>query len=199
MPKYAARAEVIDYLRTASAANPELEWSAVATGYTLDTNLISGDLGFDMEWHSATSNGTGIEPFAASSLARVGEVVASLIRHWEAVKNQYIYAAGIITTANEVLRCVEETTGREFTVGYSDVEESVIEGEKRIDRGYPDSGMFLLERSILYDERLNASTPFASQSGNKLLKLSPESVEAIVGKAYHDLKHHGKPGCGCSS
>ncbi|KAF1935590.1 isoflavone reductase family protein [Clathrospora elynae] len=199
IPKSAGRAKVIEYLKGVSSARPEFEWAAIATGYTLDTSLVSGNLGFDMEWHSATIHGIGTEPFAASSVKRVGQVVASVLSHWEEVKNQYIYAAGVITSANEVLKSAEKATGREFSVGNYDIEECISEGQKRIEKGYPDSGMFLLERSILYDEQLDASAPFKSQSANTLLKLPPESVETIVKLANHDLKHRGKPGCGCSS
>lgn len=197
--KYAGRGRVIDHLKKTSKANADFEWVGIATGYTLDTNLISGDLGLDMEWHSATIHGIGTEAFAASSLQRVGEVVKSVIAHWDEAKNQYIYASGVITSANEILRSAEKVTGREFTVGNYDVEECIREGEARIEKGYPDSGMFLLERSVLYDERLDASSPFKLKSANKTLHLPPELVEDIVGRAYHDLKHHGKPGCGCSA
>lgn len=176
-----------------------IEWVGVATGYTLDTGLINGNLGFDLEWHSATIHGIGTEAFAASSLQRVGQVVARVIAHWEQVKNQYIYAAGVLTSANEILRSAEKATQREFTVGNYDVEDCITEGEARIQRGYPDSGMFLLERSVLYDEQLNAAEPFELRSSNELLQLTSESVETIVANAYHDLRHHGKPGCGCSS
>jgi hypothetical protein len=126
-------------------------------------------------------------------------VVASVIQHWDSVESNYIYAAGLITSANEVLRAAERATGREWTTGNYDVEDSVNEGQKRIERGFPDAGMALLERSILYDKQLNASAAFKTQSSNDVLELSPESVEEIVDKAYHDLQHYGKPGCGCSS
>ncbi|KAH7371681.1 isoflavone reductase family protein [Pyrenochaeta sp. MPI-SDFR-AT-0127] len=197
--KYAGRAKVIQHLRAVSKAKPTFEWSGIATGYTLDTNLISGDLGFDMEWHSATIHGIGTEPFAASSLQRVGEVVVKAIQNWDKVNNRYIYAAGVMTSANEILRSAEKATGREWTVGNYDVEECIREGQVRIERGFPDSGMFLLERSVLYDEQLDASSSFRSHSANDILQLQPESIESIVDRAYHDLKHHGKPGCGCSS
>lgn len=197
--KTAGRAKVIEHLRKAATDNPDFGWVGVATGYTLDTGLISGNLGFDMEWHSATIHGIGTETFAASSLQRVGHVVARVIFHWEAVKNQYIYAAGVLTSANEILRSAEKVTQREFTVGNYDVEDCIKEGEARIQRGYPDSGMFLLERSILYDEQLGAAEPFELRSSNEVLQLMSESVETIVANAYHDLRHHGKPGCGCSS
>ncbi|KAH6633475.1 isoflavone reductase family protein [Boeremia exigua] len=196
--KSAGRVKVIEHLRAASKGSSRFDWVGVATGYTLDTGLISGNLGIDMEWHSATIHGIGTEVFAASSLLRVGQVVASVIAHWEEVKNQYIYAAGMLTSANEILRSAEKTTRREFTVGNYDVEDCIKEGQARIERGYPDSGMFLLERSILYDEQLGAAEPFESSSSNELLQLASESVETTVAKAYHDLKHHGRPGCGCS-
>ncbi|KAG9186276.1 hypothetical protein G6011_02832 [Alternaria panax] len=199
IPKYAGRTKVIAHLQKMRKDHPDFEWTAVATGYTLDTQLISGNMGVDMEWHSATIHGMGTEPFAASSLERVGQVVGRVIAHWNEVKSQYIYAAGVITSANEVLRSAEKATGRDFTVGNYEVEECIAEGEKRIEKGYPDSGMFLLERSVLYDETLEASRPFKERSANNILGLSPESVEDIVTIAYHDFKHHGKPGCGCSS
>jgi hypothetical protein len=200
IPKYTGRAKVLEYLQNnISKANPDFSWIGIATGYTLDTNLISGNLGFDMEWHSATIHGIGTEPFAASSLERVGRVVVSVFEHWDELKNHYIYAAGVVTSANEVLRCAEKATGREWTAGNYDVEDSVREGKSRIERGFLDAGMFLLERSILYDEQLEAWAPFRSKGSNHVLQLQVESVEAIVEKAYQDLQHHGKPGCGCSS
>ncbi len=197
--KSAGRARVIEYLQSASTASRDFEWVGVATGYTLDTGLMSGNMGFDMEWHSATVHGSGFEIFAVSSLQRIGQIVTRVILHWETVKNQYIYAAGALTSANEILRSAEKATDREFTVGNYDVEDCIREGEARIERGYPDSGMFLLERSILYDEDLNAVEPFKSRNSNKLLQLTPESVETIVMDAHHDLKHNGKRGCVCSS
>jgi hypothetical protein len=197
--KYAGRAKVIDHLQQLSKSSPDFEWAAAATGCTLDKVLISGNLGFDFEWQSATIHGIGTEKFAASSLERVGQVVARMVEHWDTVKNQYIYAAGVLTSANEILRSAEKAMQREWTVGNYDVEECIREGEARIQRGYPDSGMFLLERSILYDEALGADEPFQTRSANATLQLAPESVEGIVTRAYHDLQHHGKPGCGCSS
>jgi hypothetical protein len=105
----------------------------------------------------------------------------------------------MITSANEVLRSAEKATGHEFTVGNYDVEECIVEGQKRIEKGFPDSGMFLLERSVLYDKTLEVSKPFKDRSANSIMGLTPESVEVVVSTAYHDFKHHGKPGCGCSS
>lgn len=197
--KYGGRAEVLSHLRQIRESDPSFEWVAVATGYTLDRGLISGDLGLDMEWHSATIHGIGTESFAVSGLERVGLVILKVIQHWDQIKNSYIYAAGAITSANEILRSAERITGCEWTVGNYDVEDCVREGEARIKRGFPDAGMTLLERSVLYDEGLNACSPFQQQSSNDVLQLPSESIDKIVETAFHDLKRHGKPGCGCSS
>ena len=104
-----------------------------------------------------------------------------------------------MTSANEVLKAAEKVIGHEFAVGDHDVEECIQEARKRVDKGYPDTGIFLLERSVLYDEQLGAMAPFQTRSANELLSLAPESVEEIVATAYHDLKYLGKPGCGCSA
>jgi hypothetical protein len=200
IPKYAARAKVLEHLENnVSKGSPGFDWIGIATGYTLDTGLISGDLGFDMTWHSATVPGVGTELFAASSLERVGQVVRSVIQRWEQINSHYVYAAGVVTSANQVIRYAQSATGQKWTVGNHDVEDSVREGNARIERGFPDAGMALLERSVLYDEKLNASAPFRSRSSNDMLQLQPEEVQTIVETSYRDLQAHGKPGCACSS
>jgi hypothetical protein len=200
IPKYAGRAKVLEHLENnVSKSSPGFDWIGIATGYTLDTNLISGQMGFDMQWHSATIHGVGTEPFAVSSLERVGQVARSVIQRWDQINSHYIYAAGAVTSANEILYFSERVTGQEWTAGNYNVEDSVREGLSRIERGFPDAGMALLERSVLYDEQLNASAPFQSRSSNDLLQLHPEMVETIVETSYRDLQTHGKPGCACSS
>jgi hypothetical protein len=43
-----------------------------------------------------------------------------------------------------------------WSVGHSIIEECVIAGGSRLGRGYLDSGMTMLERSVLYDESPHA-------------------------------------------
>ena len=165
----------------------------------LDTALLTGNLGFDLEWQSSTINGSGKEVFPSTSLGRVGIVVKSILEHWNDLNNQYIYAAGVLATGNELVESLERASGSKWSVGYSDVEDCIREGESRLTRGFMDSGMFLLERSVVYDESLYATVPLQRHSANQRLRLEPESVDGIALKAYHDFKHRGKPGCGCES
>lgn len=198
MPRVDARAKTIEYLRTLSSSNgTNFEWAAIAFGYVLDTALTSGNFGIDMQWQSATIHGTGDERFAVTSLRRAGIAVASTIRHWDEIKNQYLYSAGTLTSAREVLACLDIISGFDYSVDYSDVSDCLREGKKRIERGYPDSGMFLLEKSILCDESLKATEAFQKNSANRLLQLELETVDSIVRTAYHEFNHRGNPGCGC--
>ncbi|OCK78542.1 hypothetical protein K432DRAFT_444556 [Lepidopterella palustris CBS 459.81] len=183
--------------QTSSGHKIPFEWVAVAVGCILDTKLVSGDLGFDIKWQSATIHGSGNESFAASSLQRVGEVIASIIQHWDQVKNRYLYAAGLITSANEIVGTLQKATGKEWTVGYAETVECVREGQARIERGFPDAGMFLMERSVLFDRELKAVEAFERNSANKTLGLAQESVDRVVSGAVHEFQHSGKVDCGC--
>lgn len=196
-PRSVEHAKVIRYLRRASASTSSFEWVAVATGCTLDAALVNGELGFDMEWQSASIHGTGNELFAASSLKRVGVVVASIIRNWDECKNRYLYAAGVFASANEVLASLESSSASKWSVGYSSVDECIREGSSRIERGFPDSGMFLLEKSVLCDKSLRSIDAFQDGRTNTLLQLGLEKVDTIVRKAHHGFLHRGKPSCGC--
>jgi hypothetical protein len=193
IPGGAERAKVIQYLQETQA----IEWVGIAVGCILDTTLLTGNLGFDLEWRSSTINGSGKELFPATSLERVGVVVKSVMKHWDKTKNNYIYAAGVLTSGDELVGSLERASGSEWSVGYSNVEDSIREGESRVARGFIGSGMFLLERTVIYDESLHAADPFQRRSANERLRLEPESVDTIVTKTYHEFKHRGKPGCGC--
>jgi hypothetical protein len=197
LPPSKERARTTEYLRQQAQAE-HISWVGIATGVTLDRGLLSGNLGFDIKWQSATLNGQGHEQFAASSSAWIGKAVLEIVRHWEEVKNQYLYASGLVTTANDIVAAFEKATGKDLEVGRSDVEQCVHEAERRLKQGFPDAGMFLMERSVLYDESLEAVKPFQNQDAKHVLGLREERLSDIVHGVLHDEEHHGgKPGCGC--
>ncbi|GME25213.1 hypothetical protein GTA08_BOTSDO03473 [Neofusicoccum parvum] len=185
-------------IETTSGYHNPFSWVALAVGTILDTKLVNGELGFDIKWQSATVHGSGTEEFAVSSLKRVGELVARVVERWDSVRNEYLYAAGCITTADEIVKCLQKSTGKEWSVGLVETEECVKEAEKRLARGYPDAGMLLMERSVLYDRSLEAVDSFKMKSANEILGLQQEKVEEIVKSAVHDFEHHGKAECGCA-
>lgn len=197
LPPLREKARVISYLRAQQAKHKSFTWIGVATGCSLEQSLLSGNLGFDIEWQSATIVGNGNENFAASSSSWPGIVASKLLAHWDELKNRHLYAAGLVTSANEILGVLREQTGQEWTTGNVDVEDTIHEAERRLERGFPDAGMFLMERSVLFDEELDAVRPFTSQDAKGKLCLKGESLGSVVEKVLHEFKHHGKGGCGC--
>lgn len=198
LPAYKERAETIKYLEQV-AEDGRLSWSAAATGTTLDRGIVNGSLGFDLAWRSATLHGSGDEKFAASSVAWIGKVVATMLRSWEAVEGKYLHAAGLVTCANEVVQCLSIAMGKQWDAEPGDVEVCVMEAEQRIEKGFVDAGMFLLERSLMYDESLVATRPFRERDSLKSLGMEGETVEEVVRAALHESEHHraGGGGCGC--
>lgn len=203
LPASRERAQTIAYLTRLGDAGT-ITWSAVAVGVVLDRGLRSANLGFDLAWRNAGMHGSGEERFAASSAGWIGEVVCGMLDHWEdaRVRNRYLRAAGMVTTANAVLASLEREmgTGRSWTADRGDVEACVREAEKRIERGFPDAGMFLMERSVLYDGRVDAAGAFETEDAKAALGLSEgESLEELVRGVVHEYEHHGgkKAGCGC--
>ena len=197
LPPQRERARTIEYLREL-ASDGRISWVAVATGAVLDRGILSGNLGFDIKWQSATLHGKGSARFAASSSPWVGRVTLAVIEHWKDVQHQYLYASGMITSAGKVVGALEKARGKTFEVGRQDIDECVREAESRIEKGFPDAGMFLMERSVLYDESLDAVRPFDQTNAKIKLGLEEERLEDIIKSVMHDYEHHGgNAGCGC--
>lgn len=196
LPPLREKARSIRYLEKLSSER-RISWVAIATGCLLDYGLQSGNLGFDVKWQSATLHGSGNERFAASSVTWQGSVIRNVITHWDLVQNRYLYVAGMITSANEVLQSLEDSSGKQWEAGRAETEECVREAERRINRGFPDAGMFLMERSVLYDENLAAAQPFVERDAKTTLGLPEERLEDVVRGVLHHQNHHGGGGCGC--
>ncbi|KAK4498254.1 hypothetical protein PRZ48_010911 [Zasmidium cellare] len=187
LPPYKERVKVIQYLRDHESS---IEWIGIATGCTLDYALLSGNLGFDLKWQSATIPGSGDEVFAASSSAWIGRVAHSIITHWNDVKNEYLYAAGMLVSGNQISRQLQDQTGQKWEVGNVDVDDIVSEGERRFERGFPDAGMFLMERSVLFDKGLDAVRPFEERDAKKVLGLDGgEKLEDVIKRVVHEHGH----------
>lgn len=197
LPPYVSRAKVLDVVKQ-RAGDGDIEYIGLATGLSdFGGRLLDGNLGIDLQWESATVFGTGDVVFPISTPAFVAEACAAVISHWDEWKNQYICVSGTVTSFNELVKVLGREMGCLFEVGHLEVKEGRAEARRRIDGGWPDAGMFLLERSVLADEwsfegfDKNAST-------REKLGLLELSLKTLVKGAVHDYKHHGKGGCGCT-
>ena len=121
-----------------------------------------------------------------------------MIERWQEVKNQYLYVAGVTTSANEVIDQLEKITSKSFVAGRAEVEECVREAERRLEQGFPDAGMFLMERSVPYDQKIDAVRSFEESDAVSKLGLEKERIADTIKGVVHNQQHHGgAPGCGC--
>lgn len=201
LPPCAEKAATISLLREKSrleASAGRLEWIGLATGCELSSRLVDGNLGVDLAWQSATIFGSGRETFCASTPSFLAALVSKLVDRWGEYKNRYLCLSGLSDVCFErVLEGLEMEMACEFEVGYLEREEGIREAHARIEKGWPDAGMFLLERCVLVDEE--CWTGFERDRAMLAeLDIPKEELGAVLHGAVHQFKRHGKGGCGCN-
>ena len=191
-PPCAARAEILDYLKEKSGQWKGFTWTALATGCPLERGLADGLLAFDMTWKSATIYGGGDETFPCSTLRKIGEAVVQLLGELqEGRREEYLYRCEFITSQNAILAAIEGIEGRSWDVSKAEVGECVREGKTRMDKGFFDGAMMLLERNILYGEVANMDVWTESS------RIDDVKLEQVIKDVIDQVERNGKPDCGC--
>lgn len=194
-PPCAARAEILDYLKERSGRSNRLSWTALATGCSLESGLMDGLFAFDMTWKSATIYGSRNEKFPCSTLRGVGEAMVHLLKELQEGRgrDEYLYRCEFVSSQNGVLAAIEETEGKSWDVIKAEVDECVREGETRMEKGFFDGAMILLERNVLYGEVGDMDIWGKSNiPRNEDVKLD-QVIKAIMDQ----VEKNGTPDCGC--
>lgn len=124
--------------------------------------------------------------------------MAAVSQHWEELENSYVYLAEMIVSADDIVEHVQQVTGQHWEIGHVDMEDTLREAERRLECGFPDAGIMLLGRSVLYDQSLGAVDPYTDGTTKRLLGLQDGSLGAIVQRVVQEYEHHGKGDCGCA-
>lgn len=206
LPPYCERAKTLSYIQEKSL-NHEIEFVGIATGPTpLEHALISGNLGFDFTWHTATLHGdnqSAANLFPTSSADWISRLALKIIQNWNEIKNSYLHAAEFLISSEQILSTLQALpdVGEKWTCSeVRDVSELTQEAERRFEMGFPDAGMMLLERSVLFDEEVGVAKNFVQKDAKKRLGLEEPvgSLEDVVRKATDTFSKQGKGGnCGC--
>lgn len=158
-------------------------------GCAFEEGLKGGLLGFDIKWRSATIYGDGMAKFYCSTLRAIGEQVEILLMNEEKTKDKYIYVAEFVTCQKAILGSLQRNGGVGWSVGRAELEECEREGQSRMEKGFWDGVMLLLERSLLFvgdeDERLPGESN------------SREYLDEAVGEVLGRLESNGEQDCGC--
>ena len=105
----------------------------------------------------------------------------------------YFYIVGLMTCQNEIMDALETSSGKEWSVGRVDVEEVVREGKLRMEKGFFDGAMMLLERSALFGKLDDVETRQKGKLGQK----GNDSVGKVVEQMLMELARNGEADCGC--
>ena len=186
---------------------------------------MSGNTGIDLKWQSATIYGSGSEIFFAGSTSSfVGKAVAAVLSHWNdddsdsglvsaagsggakgsngvdggSIVNKYLCIPALKLTLEQLVSGIEKETGRNYECVYVDRENLFEEAEKRLRGGWPDAGMFLMERGVLCDEECNRGFFGAeAEELREMLGLEWEDLRNIIRDVVHEVRHRENGGCGC--
>lgn len=188
-PPCAARAEVLSYLREKSQENEKFRWTGIATGCLLERGLVDELLGFDLVWKSVTIYGGGEEEFPCSTVDGVGRAVLDVLQGLEEGRHarEYLYRSEFVTSQNEILMILDK--GGKWDIGRAEVEECIREGERRMEKGFFEGAMVLLERNVLFGGI--AELEHWGHNGEKF------ELERVVNGVFEGLERNGKADCGC--
>ena len=188
-PPCAARAEVLSYLREKSQENEKFRWTGIATGCLLEKGLVDGLLGFDLVWKSATIYGDGKEEFPCSTVDGVGRAVLDVLKGLEEGRyaREYLYRSEFVTSQIEILMILEK--GGKWDTGRANVEECVREGDRRMEKGFFEGAMVLLERNVLFGG-IGEMGLWGNNGGKS-------ELERAVKGVFERLERDGKADCGC--
>ena len=92
-----------------------------------------------------------------------------------------------MTSQNELLMILEK--GGKWNVSRANIEECVTEGERRMEKGFFEGAMVLLERNVLFGN-IGNSERWENNGGNFELEKAVKGVS-------ERLERDGKANCGC--
>lgn len=119
----------------------------------------------------------------------VGRAVLDVLKGLEQERyaREYLYRSEFVTSQNEILMILEK--GGKWDVGRAEVEECVREGERRMEKGFFEGAMVLLERNVLFG-RIGELERWGND-GEK------SELERVVKGVFERLERDGKANCGC--
>ena len=111
----------------------------------------------------------------------------------ESEKTGYLYRSEFVTSQNEIVAALESLGRKKWDVIRGDVEECVRERKTRMEKGFFDGAMMLLERNVLFGEvgNINAWSEDEAQAERNCRLFRVAKV--MIGR----LDNEGKPDCGC--
>ena len=173
--------EDLEHAKQLSATNPSFTWSALATGNFIDYSLRKYPaFGFNIPQRKARLIDGGEEHFGAVTLEDIGIGVRGMLRRPEETANKYLHIRSTETTQKEILKALEEITGKEWEVEYADSKELYKKGQEMLEKGDRQWMLNLLVFQLFQKGGGRSVVISKEDSNNELLGVKEKKVNEIV-------------------
>lgn len=112
-PVIRQKIENVEYIRK---FEDQMSWTTLITGSFFDFKFQSppASFGFDVPDGKVKTFDGGDVPFETTTLAKIGETIAAVLspQHLRKTEDQVVFVNSFTTTQNEIVKAVEDVTGR---------------------------------------------------------------------------------------
>ncbi|KAB5584998.1 hypothetical protein GE09DRAFT_1048209 [Coniochaeta sp. 2T2.1] len=173
----AGKVAVADYLAEKAKENPNFSWTGISTGMFFDWGL-NHITGIDFDKKTVRVVDSGNEKWQASNLHFVGKAVAAVLNNPDKVANKYLQVASFNVNHNQIVKTIEELTGKTFTVDRASSKELQQLGEDKLAKGDYSAFGPLVTAWNYADGANKGLTP--DTSANELLGLKEEDLKETI-------------------
>jgi nucleoside-diphosphate-sugar epimerase len=154
----------------------------MVTGPFFDWGLNVGFFGFDGSSKTVTIFDDGKTVFSTTNLDQIGTATVKALEKADLTKNQYVYVSGFQTTQTEILAAAEKATGTKWTVKKATVDDTIKEGQAKLQKGDYSGIMQLLQGATFNRQQLGDFSP--QGLWNEKLGVPEGSLEETVKAAF---------------
>ena len=174
VPLYKRKTELREHLMQFANENSAFTWTSLVCGHFFDWNPEF--LHVWVKEKRAEILDDGEAKWSASTLSRIGEATASILKNSDATENQMVYVQSFCVSQKQVVKAFERATGSEWRVDRLDSGEYEREEKAKADGGDLDAVEHLVWLLGTVDANWEGKEGFAMER----LGLKNEDLEAVV-------------------
>jgi len=133
MPLYVHKQKVREHLQGLAKRIASFSWTSLVCGHFFDYGLKSGLLHFDLKARKARVFDGGDVRWSATVLPTIGTAVVKILQMEEQTRNRMLYMQSFCVTQNEVLKSLEQVTGKSWEVEHVNSDEYIKEVKAQLD------------------------------------------------------------------
>lgn len=135
-----------------------------------------GLLGLDIKTKTGTLFDSGDLKFTTTTVAKVGEATAAVLRFPKETRNQYVHVHSFELTQNLIWEALERVSGSKFLMDNMSVAELLAIGQERMGNGDWDGAYYKLVTALVYSGLEAACFPDKAEHWNNVLRLKQEET-----------------------